>query len=246
MGNKKAIEARQRKQNDIEAIKKRFMARVEIDSITGCWIWIGAAMSTGSYGLFWLRGKTVVAHRAGYEIFVGPIPEGCVLRHACDDKRCVFHGHLTPGTHSENMIDAVVRNRIARGERNGLATLTEEEVARMKAEYVPGRHGDLTRLANKYQQSVQNVSHVLHGRTWQHVQADERVVPVVFPSVKAGSKNSNSKLVEGDVVDMLDAREAGVSIRAIADCWSLKIPQTWAILHRHAWKHVEWLSRRTK
>jgi hypothetical protein len=48
-------------------------------------------------------GRQVKAHRAYYEYFVGPVPEGLELDHLCENRWCVNPGHLEPVTHTENI-----------------------------------------------------------------------------------------------------------------------------------------------
>jgi hypothetical protein len=84
---------------------KRFIAKVE-DSPDGCWIWMGASNERYPgfrYGQFNYKGKSATAHRAAYEMFVGPVPPGLVLDHLCRNPRCVNPDHLEPVTHAENM-----------------------------------------------------------------------------------------------------------------------------------------------
>lgn len=89
---------------------ERFEAKVEIITESGCWIWIGGTRSDG-YGQLSISGKTKVAHRVAYELYVGEIPEGMNVCHTCDVKSCVNPNHLFLGTQSDNMYDCVNKGR---------------------------------------------------------------------------------------------------------------------------------------
>lgn len=79
------------------------MSRHRVDEDTGCWIWTGSCTSSG-YGQFPIGAKKKYkAHRWGYELLVGPIPEGLVLDHLCRNIKCVNPEHLEPVTQAENL-----------------------------------------------------------------------------------------------------------------------------------------------
>jgi hypothetical protein len=67
-----------------------------------------------AYGQFVMNGKSMLAHRASYELFVGPIPEGMLVLHTCDLPLCVKPQHLWLGTQAENMRDAIRKGRLDR------------------------------------------------------------------------------------------------------------------------------------
>lgn len=72
---------------------------------TGCWEW-QANMSNSGYGQLRVtrpKRRTLLAHRASYEAFIGPIPDGLQIDHLCRNKRCCNPEHLEPVTHAENM-----------------------------------------------------------------------------------------------------------------------------------------------
>lgn len=91
----------------------RFFNYVYPEPNTGCWIWAGATMSVG-YGLFSigrLKEGRVLAHRFSYELAFGKIPSNKLLCHTCDNRWCVNPEHLFVGTHRDNTLDMVSKNR---------------------------------------------------------------------------------------------------------------------------------------
>ena len=69
---------------------------------TGCWLWQGALTYNG-YGKLWWEKCCRRAHRASYEAFMGPIPDGLQLDHTCRVRACVNPEHLEPVTCAENI-----------------------------------------------------------------------------------------------------------------------------------------------
>lgn len=85
-------------------MEHRLIANSVYDPVTGCWIWIGARDKRPEtpYGKIsiWVpeRGKPVMrqAHIVSYETFVGPVPPGHELDHACMYGFCICPDHLRP------------------------------------------------------------------------------------------------------------------------------------------------------
>jgi hypothetical protein len=80
----------------VEPADLRFWNKISSTSAKGCWLW-PSPTSTG-YGLFWFRGKYVLAHRWAYEKVIGPIPVDFQLHHSCENRACVNPFHLEPKT----------------------------------------------------------------------------------------------------------------------------------------------------
>lgn len=84
----------------------------EVDIATGCWNWCGYINAKG-YGIAKPDGRTsTTAHRAYYEMFVGPIQVGHTVDHLCRNRRCVNIHHLEAVPHIENLLrgDTTVAN----------------------------------------------------------------------------------------------------------------------------------------
>lgn len=104
-----------------------------------------------------------MAHRVAYEIARGPIPEGMLVRHSCDNPTCCNPDHLLIGTHKENTGDAIERNRLAAGERHGKTRLTQEIVDYIRANPLGLAQCDLATL---YGVSEASISRIRKGNRW--------------------------------------------------------------------------------
>ncbi len=67
-----------------------------------CWLWTGALSKSG-YGRIKTSDGHMRPHRAAYEVFIAPIPDGLELDHLCRVRHCINPWHLEPVTHDINM-----------------------------------------------------------------------------------------------------------------------------------------------
>lgn len=65
------------------------------------------------YGMFRLhQNKSMaLAHRAAWELAKGPIPDGMLVCHKCDNPTCVNIEHLFIGSHQDNAADKMSKGR---------------------------------------------------------------------------------------------------------------------------------------
>lgn len=146
-------------------IRKRFWDKVQIGEENECWNWTGGRQSKG-YGSFGIgNGKTALAHRVAYELENGPIPDGLLVRHRCDNQLCCNPEHLELGTVADNNRDAVERGRSATGERNGRAKLTQEQVLEIRKLHKAKRKR-IRELARLYKMHPNSISNIVKGRYW--------------------------------------------------------------------------------
>lgn len=89
---------------------KAFWSQVRRESGTGCWEWTGSTIPKG-YGQFRYDGDNELAHRISWAIANGPIPDGVMVCHHCDNRICVRPDHLFLGDAFDNMQDMVAKGR---------------------------------------------------------------------------------------------------------------------------------------
>lgn len=106
---------------------------IEAASDDECWPWRGTINRTTGYGQWWHDGRAMRAHRAAYERVHGPIPDGLIVCHRCDNPPCCNPAHLFLGTQADNQRDKKNKGRTSRGERNGGGgKLTENDVREIR------------------------------------------------------------------------------------------------------------------
>lgn len=108
-----------------------------------------------------INGRVTSLHRVMYAELNGPIPEGKVVRHTCDNPACVNPNHLILGTHADNVKDRVDRGRSAIGERHGRHKLTRDDVLAI-------RHGSegVRATARKYSVDPKAIRMIRQRKIW--------------------------------------------------------------------------------
>lgn len=90
-------------------IAEKLARHVDVRGPDECWPW--KASTCEGYGQFRHEGGKKYAHVAAYEEEHGPVPEGQIVRHTCDNRPCCNPGHLQAGTYQDNVDDMISRGR---------------------------------------------------------------------------------------------------------------------------------------
>lgn len=134
-------------------------------NFSDCWEWFGSHLSNG-YGVCraLMSGRCILAHRLSYMLYKGDIPDRFCVCHKCDNRKCVNPNHLFLGTRADNHRDAVSKNRNSRGEKHGLAKLTEMQVRRILA-----LEDSQQEIASKFNVSCRTIRRIKNGEGWKHI-----------------------------------------------------------------------------
>lgn len=139
----------------------------------GCWRWLGFKDQAGygRIGLVTDKGKrSIQAQRAAWMVYRGPIPQGGHVLHRCDNTECTNPEHLFLGSNLDNIKDRVAKGRSyngdQRGERNGRAKLTVEQVLAIRADVRAS-----SAIAKDYGMSRSMIKYIKAGVFWKDVGA---------------------------------------------------------------------------
>lgn len=151
-----------------------------------CWPWI-ASKSVSGYGKYTGGTAHLRTHRVAYALTYGDIPDqvngmGICVCHRCDNRACCNPSHLFLGTNAENTADMWRKNRakpkrgddhparkkperLARGERHGMAKLTWEKVRMIRELHAKGgsTHDDIAAL---FKISRTAITLVINNKRW--------------------------------------------------------------------------------
>lgn len=139
---------------------ERFWPKVEVLGPQDCWLWTGCRGKKG-YGKFYADGHNVQAHRFSYLLAFGPIPEGKLVLHECDNPPCVNPLHLKLGTCADNTADMVRKGRSPH--REGIK-LTARQVLKIREEHKADANRDS--LATRFGVTPQHIGRIVRKTRW--------------------------------------------------------------------------------
>lgn len=146
-------------------IEQRFWEKVQKGpNENDCWIWTAAKRGQNlDYGVLKVSVEEgdVAAHKFSYELHNGPVPEGMLVCHTCDNPPCVNPAHLFTGTHRDNAID---REKKHRSSKHGLQKLDDKSAKEIKYSTL-----SQCKLSKIYGVSRATIASIQKGKTWRHI-----------------------------------------------------------------------------
>lgn len=135
-----------------------------VPPIMECWEWTGSRLPKG-YGRLPFGGRYVYAHVAAHRLFVGPVEQGEVVRHLCNNPPCVHPAHVVKGTYADNTQDMIQAGRQKRGQMLSHTKLTEADVRVIRS----SRGISQSQLAQQFGVSQSSISLIQLGKNWRYL-----------------------------------------------------------------------------
>ena len=124
----------------------------------------------------------------------------------------------------------------ARGEANGHAKLSRDDVIEVRRRYAAGEAG--TALAKEYGLARAHMYRVIQGSAWREVPTERRLLDR-RPSIEGDRNPSHRKLSEADVLDIRDFSAGGFTGSSLAKTYGVSLGYIYKVIHGSAWKHVK-------
>lgn len=209
------------------------LAEKKIITASGCWEWTGGkSHGYGQVRVHEVWGSyPIYVHRASYLVHIGPIPDGQNVCHTCDNPRCFNPDHLFLGDQAANVSDMVMKGRQAIGKKNGMARLSEDDVAQIRALSAAGRKQ--FEIAKLFGLSEGHVSTIIRGKRWARGPGEIR------------SRHGIAKVTADDVHRMHDLFAHGLNYADISRQFDVTDATVRDAILGHTWKDVFAARRRS-
>lgn len=172
----KELRRRARGMKKLPRALDHFWDKVAIGPEDSCWNWTaafkGTADSAGTrYGSFthYVDGRPIrtSSHRIAWSLTNGPVPDGLLVCHRCDNRACCNPRHLFLGTHVDNVADMCRKGRHSHGEGHPKSPLTESDVRSIRVRAADGE--TYGRLAREFGINRVNIMKIVRRATWTHI-----------------------------------------------------------------------------
>lgn len=224
---------------DKQQIINLITSRVTISG-DGCWLWPGN-LSRSRYPRVKHQGVMTSPHRLAAVAWLDmPIESKLSVCHKCDVPRCCNPEHLFLGTHSENMVDKVNKNRcnIPIGELHWKAKLKAADVLEIVDAMLNGKMSQ-TDLAARYGVGKTTIVAIKRGENWSHLLCEEtRKRLRDLDLTTYGEIDKQSKLRESDIIEIRKLYSNGVKQADLAKQFNVGSAQISRIITRKRWAHV--------
>lgn len=132
---------------------------------SGCWVVTSHRDNGNGYPLVSRNGRQELMSRFIYKRFNGKLGR-FVVRHTCDNRKCINPEHLIKGTRKQNSADMVARHRHQLGAARPNAKLNDEKVRAIRKLFSTKTNHEIAILFNITRAPIRAIR---IGKTWKHV-----------------------------------------------------------------------------
>lgn len=163
--------------DDIDRLYRKITV-IEEGKNAGCWE-VNCYKDKNGYSKINVGHKSIFVHRFIYQIFhPNENIDDKVIRHSCDNPRCVCPDHLSSGTMQDNSNDMVNKDHQLKGSRNRRSKLTEEIVEEILNNTLSGYFVSRKEIENYYDVSDAIIRGLVNEKYWKHVTKDYDMVKI--------------------------------------------------------------------
>jgi hypothetical protein len=135
----------------------------------GCWECTSHSLDKG-YPKFTRENRKWFISRWMYTQNIGPIPEGMIVRHKCDNPMCINPTHLELGTPYDNSADMVARGRSTVGKQwKNKSRIPLEKIKEIKKALKDPIKKSYATIGKKFGVSKNTVMSISKGWTWSDI-----------------------------------------------------------------------------
>lgn len=157
--------------NKRRPLEERFWDQVKkTDDAESCWEWTGSGNAKGYGHIFGGTERgSLRANRVAWELAHGPIPDGMLICHKCDNPKCCRADHLFLGTYDANNKDRARKGRSNndKGEDHYAALMTTQKVLELRDRFAKGEK--VRDLAKAFGIAHQTASKIARRKSWKHI-----------------------------------------------------------------------------
>lgn len=213
-----------------------------VPGIGPCLEWQGARLR--GYGRVRRAGRMQYAHRVAWEEVNGPIPDGLLVLHRCDNPPCVRPEHLFLGTDADNARDKAEKGRgnSPRGDAHGSKTKPESRArgnangSRLHPERLARGDAHGSRLHPERRARGDRNGSRLHPESRPRGdRSGARTKPERRPR---GDANGRAKLTEEKVRKIRSRHAVGESQTALGRTFGVNQVTIGRIVRLETWQHV--------
>lgn len=171
-----------------------------------CWEW-GGGRDRDGYGVC-AQTRMGKAHRLAFRTWVGPIGEGKVIRHRCDNPPCINPHHLEIGSTQENDRDRVERGRAASWENSIHRKYPVRTVRKVKRMLNEG--ASMNTISDTLGPSRKLVKFISDGSQWATLDANETWVLSLDPCAESEVSSLGWVLASFTPETVMEVLDSGV------------------------------------